>query len=256
MNMDPITCALRRVDKEEVLLDNVSEIIVIGDPGCTRFDDHSKRVLGEIFAKRADAFIVLGDMVYRGGADELNDFISFCNAASRAPVFTLCGNHDLPGYPALFGKSTYALIAGAFVFLFIDNVTDWDHFSRKDLEFIEQKLDKYPDKKFIILFHIPPPTDLSSNCMKDRKWGELRAVLDAHKDRIECLMCGHIHGFRDHVIDGYRVFITGGGGAKLQDLEKDTIKSHHAIRLSFGKGSTVRFSTFTVGMQQASELKR
>jgi 3',5'-cyclic AMP phosphodiesterase CpdA len=246
MNMKPVSCAMRRVDKEEVVLENVSEIIVIGDPGCTRFDDHSKRILGEIFAKQADAFIVLGDMVYRGNADELNEFISFCNAKAQSPVFTLCGNHDLPGYPALFGKSTYALIAGVYVFLFIDNVTDRDHFSRKDREFIEQEFNKYPDKKFIVLLHVPPPTDLSPKHMTDQKWGELKTVLDAHKDRIECLMCGHIHGFRDQVIDGYRVFITGGGGAKLDSLEKDTLKAHHAIKITIDPAGPVGFEVIRI----------
>jgi 3',5'-cyclic AMP phosphodiesterase CpdA len=240
-------CALRRVDKAEILLEKINEIIVVGDPGCTKFDDHSKRILGEILAKKADAFIVLGDMVLRGRDDELKEFTSFCNATTGTPVFTLCGNHDLPGYPAFFGKSTYALIAGAFVLIFVDNVTDYKHFNRENLEFIKQEFDKYPNKKFIILFHIPPPTDLSANCMNGLKWGELRAVLEPCKDRIECLICGHIHGFRDHIIDGYRVFVTGGGGAKLQNLEKDAIKAHHAMRLSFGNDSTIRFSTFIVG---------
>ena len=236
------------------MLKNVNEIIVIGDPGCTKFNDDSKQVVGKILAKRADAFIVLGDMAYKGSADELNDFISFCNKTSRAPVFPLCGNHDLPGYPSLLGKSTYALITGAHVFLFIDNVTDRDHFNPEDLEFITQQLDKHAGKRFIVLFHIPPPTDLSPNHMREQKWKELKVVLDARKDRIECLICGHIHGFRDHVIDGYRVFITGGGGAKLQNLENDTIRAHHAMRLSFGEGSTVIFSTFTVGKEQALKV--
>lgn len=245
--MNPDTCALRRVDKEEVSLENASEIIVVGDPGCTGFGEHSKRVLGEIFSKKADAFIILGDMAYHGNADELNKFISFCNITAKAPVFALCGNHDLPAYPALLGKSTYLLMVGAFAFLFIDNVTDWDHFRQSYLEFIRQELGKYADKRFIVLFHIPPPTDLSPNHMEDRKWKELKTVLDAYKGRIECLLCGHIHGYRDYVIDGYRVFITGGGGARLHNLENDTIKDHHAMRLSFGKDSTVSFSTFTVG---------
>lgn len=249
--MNSVPCALKCIDKDEVSLRNAREIIVIGDPGCTRFDDYSKRVLGEILTKKADAFIIVGDLVYRGRDEELTEFISFCNAKAKAPVFALCGNHDLPGYPALLGKSTYALISGAFILLFIDNVTDWEHFNRKDLDFIEEEFNKYPDKKFIVLFHIPPPTDLSSKHMNDQKWGELKAVLDVHKDKIECLICGHIHGFRDHTIDGYRVFITGGGGAKLQELEKDVIKAHHAIRLSFGKGPTVSFSTIIIDKKDA-----
>ena len=239
-------CALRRVDKEEILLDNVREILVAGDPGCTGFGDDSKRVLGEIFAKKADAFMILGDMAYHGNADELNEFITFCNMTAKAPVFTLCGNHDLPGYQELFGRPAYVLIAGAFAFLCIDNVTDREHFSQKDLEFIGQALDKYADKRFIVLFHIPPPTDLSPKHMKDLKWGELKTVLDMRKDRIECLMCGHIHGFRDYVIDGYRVFITGGGGAKMHDLEKDTVRAHHAVKIKIDQQLPLSFEVIRI----------
>ena len=252
MQVDLINSALRRVDTEEVLLKNVNEVVVIGDPGCTKFDDHSKRILGEIFANRADVYIILGDMALRGEDTELREFVSFCNTSAGAPVFTLCGNHDLPGYSTIFGRSTYALITDTYLFVLIDNVTDWDHFNRKDLEFLEKKFYQYPDKKFIILFHIPPPTDLAPKSMKDVKWLELKTVLDAHKDNIVCLMCGHIHGFRDHLVDGYRVFITGGGGAKLKNLEKDTIKAHHAVRLSFSKNTAVKFSVFTVGRQGRS----
>ena len=243
--MNPVNF-VRHVDTEEVLLESVSEIIVAGDPGCTKFDDRSKLILGEIFKNQADAFIILGDMALRGEDAELREFASFCDESSGAPVFTLCGNHDLPGYPAVFGKSTYALIAGAYVLIFLDNVTDRDHFNSKDLEFVRRKLDQYADKKFIVLFHIPPHTDLAPKSMKDAKWDELKEVLDAHRDRIECLMCGHIHGFRDHMVDGYRIFITGGGGAKLQNLEKDNVRTHHAIRLSFGGDAAVKFSIFTV----------
>ena len=237
---------VQKVKEEEISFEGISEIIVAGDPGCTMFDDRAKRILGDIFSKRADAFIILGDMAHKGNAEELSDFISFCNLKSAAPVFTLCGNHDLPDYPAIFGRSTYTLLTGSLAVLFFDNVTSWDHFNRKDLEFIGRALNKYPDKRFIVLFHIPPPTDLAQKFMKDEKWGELKAVLDLYKDRIECLMCGHIHGFRDHIIDGYRVFITGGGGAKLYDLEKDIIKTHHAIKIKVDLLNRVGFEVIRV----------
>lgn len=244
--MKPITGAVRCVDKEEVLLEKAGDIIVAGDPGCTGFDDQSRRILGGIFAKKADAFIILGDLVHRGNADELIAFLSFCNTTARVPVFTLCGNHDLPGYPPLLGRSTYMLVAGALVFLFIDNVTDRQHFNPRDLDFVGRALDKYPDKKFIVLFHIPPPTDVSPKHMDGQKWAELKTVLDAHKDRIECIMCGHVHGFADYVKDGYRIFITGGGGAKLEDLEKDTVRSHHAINIKTDLSGLVGFEVIGI----------
>jgi hypothetical protein len=82
--------------------------------------------------------------------------------------------------------------------------------------------------------------------MKAQKWDELKTVLDAHKDHIECLICAHIHGFRDHVVDGYRVFITGGGGAKLDDLERDTVRAHHAIKIKINQSGPIDFEIMRI----------
>jgi Icc-related predicted phosphoesterase len=237
---------IRKVREEEILLEKISEIIVIGDPGCTGFNDDSKRIFGGILSQKAGAFIVLGDIVHRGNMDELNEFVSFCDTTAKVPVFTLCGNHDLPEYATLLGSSTYSLITGELVFILVDNVSDWEHFSKKELEFIRQQLEKHSGKRLILLFHVPPPTDLAPKHMKDQKWGELKAVLDAHKDRIECLICGHIHGFQDYVVDGYRVLITGGGGAKLDDLENDPVKAHHAIKINIDRSGPVSFEVVRV----------
>ena len=245
---------VQTIDKDEITLGSVSEIIVLGDPGCSKFDDHSKSILGEIFKNKADAFIILGDMAYRGNTDELSEIVLFCNVNARAPVYAVCGNHDLPDYPVLFGSSTYAIRAGTVIFLFIDNVTDREHISQKDIEFIAKQFDKHAGKRFIICFHIPPPTDLAPKHMNDQKWGELKAVLDKYKDRVECLMCGHIHGFREQVIDGYRVFITGGGGAKLHTLDKDIIKSHHAVKIKIDRSGSINYEVIRVGETNASKL--
>jgi len=46
-----------------------------------------------------------------------------------------------------------------------------------------------------------------------------------------------VHGFQEYYLEGYHVIITG-GGAVLQNYDKDTLKSHHAVRVKFKKGIT------------------
>ena len=82
--------------------------------------------------------------------------------------------------------------------------------------------------------------------MKPTEWKKLKTILDEHKERIECILTGHIHGFQEYYLDGYRIFISGGGGAALYDLEKDTLKSHHAIKATFIDDAKVELNVIPV----------
>lgn len=79
--------------------------------------------------------------------------------------------------------------------------------------------------------------------MKQDEWCALKRMLDKYKDQIECIFSAHIHGFQDYYLDGYHIFITGGGGAQIYKLEKDILKLHHAIRINL---KNVKTSTFEI----------
>ena len=149
----------------------------------------------------------------------------------------------MPGYDAVLGSSTYALVLEEFVLLLLDNASSLFH--QDSLDFLGEMLAKYTDKRFLICYHIPPPTDLDRRVMDSDEWGRLKEISDKYRDRIECMFSGHIHGFQEYFLDGYRIFITGGGGAALYDLESDELKSHHSIKVSFN-GNTVAIDVVTV----------
>lgn len=236
----------QRVDKKELVLKGVNDIVVLGDVGCTGLSEESKDVFKTILRNKADLFVVAGDLALTGAKDELTAFIDICDSDSQAPVFSLCGNHDLPGYPELCGLSTYAIVLDRVVCVLLDNSNA--RFKEEDLAFLKDQLEKHPGKNFIVVFHIPPPIDFKGSVMREEEWHKLRAVLEKHRERIKCLICGHIHGYYRYQLDGYSVIITGGGGAAMiYDMPKEEFRAHHAYRLSLKDNETIDIKFLPAG---------
>lgn len=201
------------VERPETELPGVRKIVMLGDAGCTGFDDASRKVLGRILEEPADLFFFLGDLVFTGAEEEFREIIDFCNARVKVPVFALCGNHDLVNYPKFFGRRTYALVLGPWVCVFLCDAPG--RFSDEDLGFLRESFERHSDKKFILLMHIPPPAPGYRNALRSEEWRRLRGVLDPRRSQIAHLFCGHIHGFHEYSIDGYPVTVTAGGGAAM-----------------------------------------
>ncbi|MCP4259616.1 MAG: hypothetical protein GY774_19210 [Planctomycetes bacterium] len=234
------------MNKKEIYLPDVRKIVFLGDVACTPFTETSKRVLSEILRMETDLFLILGDVTFLGDEDEFEEIIDFCNQRATAPVFSLCGNHDISGFSKFFGLSTYALIMDKFVVLALDNARGV--FEEDSLKIVEEMLHKHTEKRFIITFHVPPHTDLYRSCMKTEEWTKLKAVSDEYKERIDCILSGHIHAFQEYYLDGYRIFISGGGGAALYNLEKDPLKMHHAIEATFSTDAMLDFNVIPISV--------
>ncbi|MCX5678851.1 MAG: metallophosphoesterase family protein [Candidatus Omnitrophica bacterium] len=233
--------SLQRVDKKELRLKGIKEIVVLGDVGCTGFNEDSKKIFDEILRIKASLFFIMGDIAFSGKNPQFDEFITFCNERLTAPAFALCGNHDIPGYAGYFGRSSYALIFDHAACLFLDNSKA--HFQERDLKFLKEELEKYKEKRFIILFHIPPPVSFNRSCMGADEWGKLRRVLDAHKEKIECIICAHIHGYYNYRLDGYNIFITAGGGAAMiYDLPREELKAHNYLKLSLHGDASINIA--------------
>jgi hypothetical protein len=133
-------------------------------------------------------------------------------------------------YSKFCGRSSYAIILDRFGFICLDNSTR--KFKQSDVDLLNRVLKKHRGKKFIILFHIPPPLKFNNSHIEYAEWKKIKSVLDKFKEIIACVLCGHIHAFLTYWLDGYHIIITGGGGARLFDLKQDRLKAHHAIKLS------------------------
>jgi len=239
--------------KREIYLKPAKSIVILGDNGCRPPTRKSISVFKKNLKIKTDAFIILGDLVLNGQSDEFRELLRFCKKRVNVPIFTLAGNHDLPGFSEFFGLSTYAIILNDFVFVFLDNSRK--KFIKKELHFLARELKKHKNKKFFILFHVPPSLEADRSRIQGFEWEKVKEVMDKFKDRIVCIFCGHIHAFSDFYLDGYRIFISGGGGATLFNLGNGCLNLYHAIRLNFINEGRINFNLIPVdkGIPKATE---
>ncbi|MDD4203423.1 MAG: metallophosphoesterase, partial [Candidatus Omnitrophica bacterium] len=156
----------------------------------------------------------------------------------------LAGNHDIPDYEKLFGHMTFSIVLDETVLVLLNNSRR--SFASGDLEFLGEQLKKNTEKKAIIMFHIPPPNDLEEHCLSEEEWGRLKEALKENKEQVAYIICGHVHSFRDYELDGFHVIISGGGGAKLANIESVTLKKHHAIRFNVDEKEKIDFKIIPI----------
>ncbi len=218
------------MDKRELYLKGIRSVVVLGDNGCRPAEMIDIKAFKNILKIKTDFFIILGDLVFHGKTGEFRKLLKLCRKTTKVPVFTLAGNHDLPMYSKFCGRSSYAIILDRFGFICLDNSKR--KFKQSDVNLLKGVLKKHKGKKFFVLFHIPPPLRFDSSHIEYSEWEKIKSVLDKFKERIVCIFCGHIHALLNYWLDGYRIIITGGGGARLANLKQDRLKAHHAIKLS------------------------
>lgn len=246
----PKRTGFQYVDKPEVTLSGIKRLVILGDPGCTRFSDDSKKVLGRILDQKADLFFILGDLAFSDSKDEFREIIAFCDPRVGVPIFALRGNHDLSHYAEFFGRKTYALVLDRLVCFFLCNATG--HFLQEDLDLLRETLEKHQEKNFILLMHIPPPIHIARQGLRKEDWEKLKAVLEPFRERIKHIFCGHIHGFCEYEVDGYPVTITAGGGAAMiYELSAPAQRFHHAIALSLHPDGSFSKEVIPVGTEVA-----
>jgi 3',5'-cyclic AMP phosphodiesterase CpdA len=231
--LDKLKPGIQKIEQEEIRLPGIRKVTLIGDAGCTGFDEASRKILGQLLKHESDLYFILGDLAFTGAEEEFQEVIDFFNSRVQAPVFALRGNHDIANYEKFLGLSTYAVVLDRFVCLFLNNGTGC--FPDEDLAFLSKELDKHPDRNFLLFMHVPPPTDIHRSHMPQAEWGKLKAVLDQHRERISHIFCAHIHGYHHYELDGYPVTITAGGGAAMiHDLKSPEQKFHHAVVVHLG----------------------
>ena len=221
---------LQSVGKRELHLKGIRSVVVLGDNGCRPAEMVDINAFKKILKIKTDLFIIAGDLVFHGKTGEYRKILKLCRKAAKAPIFTLAGNHDLPMYSKFCGRSSYAIILDRFGFICLDNAKR--KFRQSDVDLLKAVLKKHREKKFFVLFHIPPPLRFDTSHIEYSEWKKIKSALDKFKERIVCIFCGHIHAFLNYRLDGYRVIITGGGGARLSDLKQNRLRAYHAIKLS------------------------
>ncbi len=220
-----------------------SSFTILGDPGC---DGLGVEIM-TTFAKalnctRTDFKIILGDLVPFGLEEFYQHIYSIINDISPNPVYTLCGNHDTDYYVTYFGLKDYILVNDDLLIVVLDNSKRI--FEVQTLEFLEESLKGYQRKNILLLFHIPPPNNFSPNSMEGRQWQKLTAVMDPYKDNIKYILSGHVHSYFSEIVDGYKIIVSAGAGARLEffgRLPDKQTSFHHVLRFYFDKDSQLKY---------------
>lgn len=232
-----------KVDNKVSFIKKVSSFTVLGDPGCDGLGVEIMTTFSKAMnCTHTDFKIILGDLVPFGLEEFYKHIHGIINNVSPNPVYTLCGNHDTDYYVKYFGLKNYILVNEDLLFIILDNSKRV--FEAETLSFLEGSLKEYKRKNILVLFHIPPPNSFSQNTMKPEEWHKLTSIMDPYKDNIKYVLAGHIHSYFQEEVDGYKVVVSAGGGARLDFFGRLPDKKssfHHVLRFYFDKRSELQY---------------
>lgn len=231
------------------IIDDPVSFTVIGDPGCDGFGAEIMATFakGLTAEAAADFGIILGDIVPVGRENIYKNISRFIDTISVYPVYMLCGNHDTDFYAEYFGLKNYLLAGEKVLFVFLDDSKR--KFDEETLVFLSESLKKYSRDNIVILFHIPPPNNFSKNSISIEEWEKFKAVSEPYKAKIKYILCGHVHSFFEDTVDGMKVIVSGGGGARIEFVSDliDKMKAfHHILKFTFNKKGELIYEHITL----------
>ncbi|MEI8176211.1 MAG: metallophosphoesterase [Candidatus Omnitrophota bacterium] len=225
------------------LIGKISSFTVLGDPGCDGLGVEIMTTFSKaMIATQTDLTLILGDLVPFGEEHFYKHIHGIINNVSQNPVYTLCGNHDTDYYGTYFGRKNYVVVNDDLLIVILDNSKRV--FEAETLHFLAGSLEKYARKNVLICFHIPPPNTFSSNSIKPEEWQKLKAVMEPHWQNITYILSGHVHSYFQDDVDGYRVIVSGGGGARLDFfgcLPDKKSSFHHVLRFYFDQDGSLKY---------------
>ena len=183
-----------------------------------------------------DFTVVLGDVSPLGRDPYYRSVAHFIDTVSPQPVHVMRGGRDGPDFSEYFGHENRAVIAEDFVLVMLDN--SGRAFSDETLKFLQETMAIVDSRNVIVAFHMPPPNRISGDSLDVAEWNRFEEAVGVWRSRISLLLCGHAHTYYEDDIDGIRLVVTGGGGARIQRTERLTDAPHHALEIDMGENGT------------------
>ena len=240
---------IQKVEESIVYLPQVTSMGVIGDPGCEGLGTYNMKVYAGALEKSAedDITLIAGDLVPIGNQHYYEEISDLTEIIAHNDVYVLRGNHDTGDYQDYFGRKNYALLAGDFSVVVLDNAMRT--FEQEGLDLLEQVLAMEKVRQVIITFHIPVPNHFIRNSVSEEEFARLREIYVPWKDKVKYLLCGHVHSRFEDVVDGIPLICTGGGGALIEDVSEDIRAcdvEHHMVHFYMENGVlSYRFDNLT-----------
>jgi len=187
-----------------------------------------EEIIKEIQAEKVSLILHGGDLVLRESRRHFDWVLHELDEERLdVPFCAVAGNHDLGGrskgqeaayasYTRAFGPRHYWFRCANALFVALDTAPG--SFSKDEQKWLDDTLTLHrPDCAACFVFtHYPPRDPRPKGFHGMHKGGEaLVALLKKH--RVSALLASHIHGYLEDNVEGIPVFITGGGGAKLEE---------------------------------------
>lgn len=214
-------------------LPGADRINLIGDPGCDGLGAGIMTTFAKALSStEADHSIIIGDMVPFGSKKIYQNICDFTQSMAHHTVSCLKGNHDTDYYDEYFGAPNYALAGDGVLIIVLDNAAR--EFTNEALDFCTSVLEKEEAEDIIFAFHYPPPNPVAGNSINPPEWEIFKKIYRPYLNKIRYFICGHVHSLVETAIDGIPVLITGGAGARIEQVNPEYDESyirHHIFQL-------------------------
>ncbi|MDR2072418.1 MAG: metallophosphoesterase [Spirochaetaceae bacterium] len=203
-------------------VDDFDSFTVLGDPGCDGLGAEivstfarGLRDSPDVPARGGNFHLVVGDIVPSGSRLFYRNMTDLVNTVADRPVFMVCGNHDTDYYDSYFGRKDYALADRRTLIVVLDNSKRL--IADQSLELLSQALEHHRRPNVILAMHIPPPNRVSSNAIPAEEWAKISALFAPCRDQLKYIICGHLHSYFEDTLEGTRLIVSGGAGARIEE---------------------------------------
>lgn len=246
------TKRIQKAERAVIRLPHARSFGVIGDPGCDGLGTYNMKVYAGALEETAgdDFTLIAGDLVPTGTGRYYEMINGMTEIVAGNPVYVLRGNHDTGAYQDYYGFHNYALLlAEGLALIILDNAGR--RFEAEGLALLPKVLAMDEVKQAVIAFHIPVPNHFIPNSVSKEEYAQLKAAFMPWKDKVKCLVCGHVHSRFVDEKDGIPLVCTGGGGAFIEDVSEEIQAcdvNHHVVHFYLEEGRVMwRFQDLEEG---------
>ena len=225
---------LQLINQQIIELPDFSSFTVIGDPGCDGLGAEIMATFTKALKLAKGEFIlVLGDIVPFGSKLFYDNVAELIEHHADKSVFMLCGNHDTQYYEEFFGSREYAIVDSRTLLVVLDNSKR--SFPAASLELLARALRDYPRQNIVLAMHIPPPNAITGNSVSTAEWSKILAIVADHglTGKVDYVLAGHLHSYFEEQQGAARVIVSGGGGARIEEVTAIPAPYHHIVNFTY-----------------------
>ena len=244
---------MQKIEREDIELEPISGFTFIGDPGCDGLGAEIMSVFNAVCREATGDFVLIGgDIVPEGKNSFYKNVVDMVDMTIGKPFYMLAGNHDTLDYETYFGRKNYFLYDPKLLLVVLDNSKRT--FPEEALDLLKQALE-YARDNIVIAFHIPPPNRVTQNSVNIDEWLKVKTILEPVIDKVKYILCGHIHSYFEDDLDGIKLVASGGGGARMEEVDGLPMPYYHSVEFCFDHAGTLRHAFKSLSHSNVSGIE-